>query len=67
MTRKGFGPMLKSLRQNKGLTMQQLADRVGVTDAYIAMLETGKRKNPSLTILRRLAQALGVPVGRLLK
>jgi transcriptional regulator with XRE-family HTH domain len=33
---------------------------------YITMLETGVRKNPSLAVLRRLAQALGVPVAELL-
>jgi transcriptional regulator with XRE-family HTH domain len=31
------------------------------------MLETGKRRNPSLRLLQRLAKALGVPVSRLLE
>jgi len=59
--------MLKSLREKKGLTMQELADKAGVSDAYIAMLETGKRKNPSLAALRRIAKALGVSIEQLLK
>ena len=29
---------------------------------YLVCLESGERKNPSLTILKRLAEALGVPV-----
>jgi transcriptional regulator with XRE-family HTH domain len=37
-----------------------------VTKNYITMLEAGKRKNPSLPVLRRLAKALGVPVAELL-
>ena len=41
--------------------------RVGVSDAYIAMIETGVRKNPSLAVLKRLAKALGVPVTDLLE
>jgi transcriptional regulator with XRE-family HTH domain len=31
------------------------------------MLEAGKRKNPSLPVLKRLAKALGVPVTELLE
>ena len=30
------------------------------------MMEAGKRKNPSLDVLRKLAKALGVPVAELL-
>lgn len=59
--------MIKALRDGKGWSQRDLAQRVGVTDAYVAMLETGKRKNPSLTILKRLAKALGVPVTELLE
>ena len=58
--------MIKALREEKGLSQKALATRVGVTDAYIAMLETGIRKNPSLDILKKLAKALGVQVTELL-
>jgi transcriptional regulator with XRE-family HTH domain len=67
MAVKRFGVVLKDLRARKGLSQQTLADRVGVSDAYIAMLETGTRRNPSLTLLQRLAKALGVPVTALLE
>jgi transcriptional regulator with XRE-family HTH domain len=66
MAVKRFGVVLKDLREQRGLSQQTLADRVGVSDAYIAMLETGTRRNPSLTLLQRLAKALGVPVTALL-
>ena len=58
--------VIKTLREDKGLSQKALATRVGVTDAYIAMLETGSRKNPSLDILKKLGKALGVPVTELL-
>ena len=45
----------------------QLARRVGVTEAYVSMLENGVKKNPSLPVLRKLAKALKVTVGELLK
>jgi transcriptional regulator with XRE-family HTH domain len=47
--------------------MAELAKKAAVTDAYIAQLETGKKTNPSLEVLKRLARALGVPVTELLE
>ena len=47
--------------------MRDVAARVGVTAAYITMLERGKKTNPSLPTLRKLAKALGVPVTELLQ
>ncbi len=58
--------VLRKLREEKGLSMADLAAKADVTDAYIAMLETGKRANPSLEVLKRLARALGVSVAELL-
>jgi len=68
MTReKGFGAVLKTLREEKGLTQAQLAKAAGTTQEYVAMLETGVRKNPTIETLKRLAKALGVPVTELLE
>jgi transcriptional regulator with XRE-family HTH domain len=58
--------VIKALRQAKGLSQRALAARVGVTAAYITMLEGGKKTNPSLPTLRKLAKALSVPVTELL-
>ena len=59
--------MLKTLREQRGWSMAQLAKKADVTDAYIAQLETGIRRNPSLQVLKRLARAFGVPVTELLE
>lgn len=67
MNPRGPGSMIRKLRETKGWSQKELAQRVKASDAYIAMLETGKRKNPSLAILRRLARALGVTMGELLE
>jgi HTH-type transcriptional regulator, competence development regulator len=66
MSPKRLKTVIKRLRQEKGLSQQALAARVGVTAAYITMLERGKKTNPSLDILKKLAKALGVPVTELL-
>jgi transcriptional regulator with XRE-family HTH domain len=62
-----IGTTVKTLRAQRGLTQVELAKRAKVGQAYIAMLERGARKNPSLPVLKRLARALGVPVGELLE
>lgn len=50
---------LKSLRQRKALTQQELADKAGVTRSTVARVEGGE-KEPFPTTIRKLADALGV-------
>jgi transcriptional regulator with XRE-family HTH domain len=59
--------VLKRMREEKGWTQRDLAKQAKVTPGYIAQLEMGVRKNPSLETLKRLAKALGVPVTALLE
>jgi transcriptional regulator with XRE-family HTH domain len=66
MSPKRLSRVIQTLREAKGLTQRDLAKKTGVTPGYIAQLEMGARKNPSLEVLRRLAKALGVPVTELL-
>src|SRR3989304_1275820 len=66
MSPKRLSTVIRGLRDAKGITQRDLAARVGVKGAYIAQLETGARKNPSLDVLKRLAKAPGVPLAGLL-
>ena len=59
--------MLREMREAASLTQRDLAKKARVTQGYIAQLEMGLRKNPSLETLKRLAKALGVPVTALLE
>jgi len=59
--------VIAALREAKAMTQRELAAKVGVTPGYLALLELGKRKNPSLDVVKKLARALGVPVGELLE
>jgi transcriptional regulator with XRE-family HTH domain len=59
--------MLKTLRERRAMSQRDLAKRSKVTQAYIAFLEGGNKKNPSLAVLTRIAKALGVPVTELVK
>jgi transcriptional regulator with XRE-family HTH domain len=58
--------MIKERRIALGLSQRALAQRVGVSDVYITLLETRQRTNPSLDVLKKLAKALKVTVGELM-
>jgi len=51
---------LASLREAKGLAATTLARAVGISPAYLAMIESGER-DPDAAIKRSLAWELGVP------
>ncbi|MCI9158025.1 MAG: helix-turn-helix transcriptional regulator [Lawsonibacter sp.] len=55
---------LRQARKDKGLTQQQLADRVYVTSRTIIALEK-EEYNPSLMLAYRLSLALDVPMEEL--
>ena len=47
------------IRAAKGLTQNQIAEKIGTTQSVIARLESGKGKHsPSITTLSRYAEAL---------
>jgi transcriptional regulator with XRE-family HTH domain len=58
--------MLRTLRASRELGLRELAKKAKVPPGYLAELEAGKKKNPSLDVLKKLAKALGVPVTELL-
>lgn len=67
MTPRRLSTMLRELRVQRDLTQEELAKRAKITRSHLSLLEAGHRKNPSLDVLKRLARALGVPVGELLE
>jgi transcriptional regulator with XRE-family HTH domain len=66
MTRRLSG-MIKRRRTELGLSQRALAQRIGVSDAYITQLETRERINPMLDVLKKLAKALKVTVAGLVE
>src|SRR5690348_879918 len=56
---------LRTLREEKGLTIGALAKQTRLSKSTISTIEAGTA-NPSLEVLWRLTQALGVPLGALL-
>jgi transcriptional regulator with XRE-family HTH domain len=63
---KAFGKAVKLGRVEADLTQQEFASAAGIHGAYLSGIERGRR-NPSLTVVYRLAAALGIPAGELLQ
>ena len=55
-----FGSRLRRFREAKKLTLQQVADAVGCTKAYIWELEMKEGQRPSAERVQALAKVLGV-------
>ncbi len=60
-----LGKNVCRLRLQKGLTQEQLAFEAEIDQTYIGGIERGKR-NPSLLVMARIADALSAPVTKLL-
>lgn len=59
------GATIKRLREEKGITQTQLADKIGVSSKAVSKWETAKGL-PDITLIEPLAKALGVSVMELM-
>jgi transcriptional regulator with XRE-family HTH domain len=55
---------LRKIRTDRGMTQETLARRARISRVYVVEIEGGRR-DPSLSIVVRLAKALKVKVGDL--
>jgi transcriptional regulator with XRE-family HTH domain len=60
------GRNVRRLRQERGLSQEQLAFEAGLDRTYVSGIERGVR-NPTVMILEKLAKALKVTPDALLK
>src|SRR3954462_1764634 len=60
----GIGDRLRAERQRKGLTVREIARRVGVSPSLISQIERDK-VNPSVSTLWGLVTVLGLQMGDL--
>ena len=49
-----FGERMRKLRQERGITLREMAEGVGVSSAYISALEHGKRGRPGWPLIQRI-------------
>jgi transcriptional regulator with XRE-family HTH domain len=61
-----LGRAIRARREELGLSQERFAMQAQLDRTYLSGIERGER-NPSLTNLARIADALGVNLGRLLE
>jgi transcriptional regulator with XRE-family HTH domain len=61
---RAFGRVLKDIREQRGLSQEELGFESGYHRTYISFLERG-RKNPTLSTIMDLAQTLRVPAAEM--
>ncbi len=65
MDQQKFGAFLRQLRKEKGLTQEQLAEQLGVTNRSVSRWETGANL-PDFDLVLTLADTFGVTIEELL-
>jgi transcriptional regulator with XRE-family HTH domain len=60
-----LGSLLRAQRIAADLSLRELSERTKVSNAYLSQLERGLHE-PSLSVLRAVSAALGMPLGSLL-
>lgn len=51
---------IKYFRKQKNISLKELAKKTNISYSYLYLLEKGKRKNPSLKTIRKIANALNI-------
>jgi len=61
MAETALGFLLRNLREERGLSLRELAQLAAIDHAYIYRLETGAKESPSEEVLAKLIRALKAP------
>lgn len=59
---KDFLNQIKECRINQELSLKELSEKADISYNYLLMLENGKKKNPTLNTLIKIAKALNVEI-----
>jgi transcriptional regulator with XRE-family HTH domain len=57
---KALGELLADARKRRKLTLRAVQDAVGISNAYLSQLETGKVRSPSPVVLHKLSELYGL-------
>lgn len=66
VTKRKFGTSVRRLRMQRGWSQEEFASLIGIHRTYIGGIERGER-NPTLTMIVRLATALEVDAAALVR
>jgi len=59
-TELSLGQFLRSAREGTRLTLRDVERRIGISNAYLSQLESGRIKEPSPNVLYKLTELYGV-------
>lgn len=54
-----YGDFIRKAREGKGLSQRDLAEQLGITQAYYSQIESGKR-NVDLVLAMKMCSLLGI-------
>jgi len=60
-----FGEKLHALRMQRGFTLRELANLLGVHNSHVARIEKGKK--PSVELILKISRLFDVPIDILMK
>ena len=61
-----LGKNLKRIRTEKGISQGEISRKLEVDKSFVSNIENGKT-NPTLSTIAKIAKAIGVSVGELMK
>lgn len=53
------GKLVSTLRERAKDSQKEVADKVGISQPYLSAIENGSKLNPSVDVLKKLADVLG--------
>ncbi len=57
-----YSNRIKEYRKEKGMTLVELAEQIGISTGYLCHLENGSRSNPSTKVMEKISSILGKTV-----
>ncbi|WP_164668069.1 helix-turn-helix domain-containing protein [Virgibacillus doumboii] len=62
-----IGEKIKQLRQEKKMSISELAEKAGVAKSYLSSIERSLQTNPSIQFIEKISSVLGVSVNDLIR
>lgn len=62
-----LGRLLADARKRHNLTLRAVENTVGISNAYLSQLETGKVQSPSPVVLHKLSELYGLSYGTIMR
>lgn len=63
----GLGRLLAEARTRRKLTLRAVEESVGISNAYLSQLETGKVQSPSPVVLHKLCELYQLPFSTVMR